>query len=89
MRAVAIALVGVVFASEPLLADEASAAIIKKAIEAHGGADNLRKALSVRGKAKRTYQEVIRSHALKGWRLVQIFAPAERAHRGVAGTLLY
>lgn len=31
--------------------------------------------LSVKGEAKQEYQEVIRTHALEGWRLVQVFAP--------------
>jgi len=31
--------------------------------------------LSVRGEAKHEYQEVIRTHAQEGWRLVQVFAP--------------
>jgi len=54
MRPVVIALVSVVFAAEPVRADDASLAVIKKAIEAHGGADNLRKAQSVRGKLSGT-----------------------------------
>jgi len=31
--------------------------------------------LSVKGDAKRDYQEVIQEHAQDGWRLFQIFAP--------------
>lgn len=30
---------------------------------------------SVKGEAKREYQEVVQKHARDGWRLVQIFAP--------------
>ncbi len=29
-------------------------------------------------KAEREYQEVIHKHAREGWRLVQVFAPADR-----------
>jgi hypothetical protein len=36
--------------------------------------------VSVRGDAKREYQEVIQKHARDGWRLVQIFAPGIGAY---------
>jgi len=54
MQAIRIALVGTVLAAMPVKADDASVEVIKKAIAAHGGADNLRKAQSVRGKASVT-----------------------------------
>ena len=58
MRAIVIAVVAAMFFVGPIRADDAGVAVIKKAIEAHGGADNLRKARSIRGTASGTmYQD--------------------------------
>lgn len=54
MRLIVIATVGAILVAGVVRADDASAEVIKKAIKAHGGADNLKKALSVRGTASGT-----------------------------------
>lgn len=51
MHRVIIATIGAILVAGAARADDVSVAVIKKAIKAHGGAENLKKAQSVRGTA--------------------------------------